>query len=123
VRGITVYRDTGAEGNGMFCDEMGISWHCLPAAVPKGRGIGLAAFRQFLLGADAMSVKRDPSAQRNCKTIAEIHGEFRGLYIRVASQAGVDQSYVSRVARGQRKSALVEELLRSEVKRILKGLV
>jgi hypothetical protein len=70
-----------------------------------------------------MSVERNSTPPRKPKTIAEIHAEFRSLYIRVARQARVDQSFVSRVARGQRKSLLVEELLRSEVKRILKGFV
>jgi transcriptional regulator with XRE-family HTH domain len=69
-----------------------------------------------------MSIERRPSLRKR-KTVSELHAEFRGLYLRVARQAGVDQSYVSRVARGQRKSPLVEELLRSEVKRILQGFV
>jgi transcriptional regulator with XRE-family HTH domain len=44
---------------------------------------------------------------------------FRGLYTRVAQQLGVDQSYVSRVARGERESAAVTAALRKEIRKIL----
>jgi transcriptional regulator with XRE-family HTH domain len=40
----------------------------------------------------------------------------------VARKLGVDRSYVSRVARGERRSERVEAALRAEVKRIEKGL-
>jgi len=43
---------------------------------------------------------------------------FRGLYSRVAKQLGVDPSYVSRVARGQRRNANVENALIAEVRRL-----
>ena len=46
------------------------------------------------------------------------YAHYRGLYARVARQLGVDRSYVSRVARGERRSQRVEEALRAEVKRI-----
>ena len=41
---------------------------------------------------------------------------FRGIYNRVAKRMGVDPSYVSRVARGERKSAVVEKALAEEVR-------
>jgi transcriptional regulator with XRE-family HTH domain len=41
---------------------------------------------------------------------------FRGIYNRVAKRLGVDPSYVSRVARGERKSAAVEKALAEEVR-------
>jgi hypothetical protein len=41
---------------------------------------------------------------------------FRGVYNRVAVRLGVDPSYVSRVARGERKSALVKKALAEEVR-------
>jgi hypothetical protein len=41
---------------------------------------------------------------------------FRGIYNRVAKRLGVDPSYVSRVARGERKSAVVEKALTEEVR-------
>jgi len=43
---------------------------------------------------------------------------YRGLYSRVARGLGVDRSYVSRVARGERSSPEVEAALRAELKRI-----
>jgi hypothetical protein len=39
----------------------------------------------------------------------------RGLYNRVALQLGCDPSYVSRVARGERKSQAISEALRAEI--------
>ncbi len=41
-----------------------------------------------------------------------------GLYSRVATRLGVDRSYVSRVARGERHSEQVEQLLSTEFNRI-----
>jgi len=43
---------------------------------------------------------------------------FRGIYNRVAKRLGVDPSYVSRVARGERKSGVVEKALADEVRLI-----
>jgi transcriptional regulator with XRE-family HTH domain len=43
----------------------------------------------------------------------------RGLYGRVAKKLGVDPSYVSRVARGKRRSVKIEALLESEYSKIL----
>jgi transcriptional regulator with XRE-family HTH domain len=40
---------------------------------------------------------------------------FRGLYNRVAGKLGVDPSYVSRVARGERKSAAILAALEEEM--------
>ena len=39
----------------------------------------------------------------------------RGIYHRVAQKVGCDPSYVSRVARGERKSEAVSEALRAEM--------
>jgi len=44
---------------------------------------------------------------------------LRGLYARVARQLDVDPSYVSRVARGQRRSEAVTLALKEEMDRIL----
>ena len=43
---------------------------------------------------------------------------FRGIYSRVAKQVGVDPSYVSRVARGERRNESIEAALVAEVKRL-----
>jgi transcriptional regulator with XRE-family HTH domain len=45
----------------------------------------------------------------------------RGLYKRVADMAGVDPSYVSRVARGERGSQEIEALLSHEVSKLMKS--
>ena len=42
---------------------------------------------------------------------------FRGLYARVAHNLSVDPSYVSRIARGQRKSTVTERALDREFNR------
>ena len=47
---------------------------------------------------------------------------YRGLYVRIAKKLGVDPSYVSRVARGERFSGPVENALRQEVHHISKKL-
>jgi hypothetical protein len=43
---------------------------------------------------------------------------FRGLYNRVATKLNVDPSYVSRVARGERRSAAVLAALEEEIAKI-----
>ncbi len=48
------------------------------------------------------------------------HTLYRGAYSRVAKQLGLDRSYVSRVASGQRRSKKVEAALLAEIKRIEK---
>jgi hypothetical protein len=45
---------------------------------------------------------------------------YRGLYSRVARKLGVDRSFVSRVARGERRSREVEDALHKELRRIEK---
>jgi hypothetical protein len=44
---------------------------------------------------------------------------IRGLYGRVARHLKVDPSYVSRVARGERQSDVIEASLERELKRIM----
>lgn len=45
---------------------------------------------------------------------------YRGLFSRVAREVGVDRSYVSRVARGERQSERVQNALNREIARIEK---
>jgi transcriptional regulator with XRE-family HTH domain len=42
-----------------------------------------------------------------------------GLYSRIARQLNVDRSYVSRVARGERRSQQIEQALSTEFTRIM----
>jgi hypothetical protein len=52
------------------------------------------------------------------KELAPLVSLFRGLYTRVAQKLGVDTSYVSRVARGERKSEAVTAALSEEMQKI-----
>jgi hypothetical protein len=56
------------------------------------------------------------SVDLQTKNLASI---FRGLYIRVAPRLNVDPSYVSRVARGERKSEAVEAEIERETHKII----
>jgi DNA-binding transcriptional regulator YdaS (Cro superfamily) len=49
----------------------------------------------------------------------QLASRMRGLYSRVAEMLGVDPSYVSRVARGERKSPAIEASLNREVSKLL----
>lgn len=50
--------------------------------------------------------------------LLRIHRAHLGVYARVARQLGVDASYVSRVARGERESDRVTRLLFGELRKI-----
>ena len=53
------------------------------------------------------------------KSLIQIAPKIRGLYRRVAEKFGVDPSYVSRIARGERQYPKIENFLNREVQRIL----
>jgi DNA-binding transcriptional regulator YdaS (Cro superfamily) len=53
------------------------------------------------------------------KPSIQIALKIRGLYRRIADKFGVDPSYVSRIARGERHSPKIEAFLNREVQRIL----
>ena len=55
------------------------------------------------------------------KSPLRIPGLYRGVYSRVARRVGVDPSYVSRVARGERVSSKVEKALIAELSRVEKA--
>jgi hypothetical protein len=52
------------------------------------------------------------------KPLLQAVAVFRGLYDRVARELNVDPSYVSRVARGERKSQKIDAALRKEINRV-----
>jgi hypothetical protein len=62
-------------------------------------------------------MKRDNHNDRehSLQTITRL----RGLYTRIAVRFGVHPSFVSRVARGERKSKLIKAALLKELKEIL----
>ena len=59
----------------------------------------------------------DNAKQHNIK-VNPPHTLYRGVYRRVAAQLGVDPSYVSRVARGERISSEIQQTLTAELDRI-----
>jgi hypothetical protein len=61
------------------------------------------------------------TTKRNSETLLP-QALYRGLYMRVAKNLGVDPSYVSRVARGERNSIQVENALRQEILEISRKL-
>jgi hypothetical protein len=60
--------------------------------------------------------------RRQAEPIAKMVSLSRGLYARVARRMRCDVSYVSRIARGERRSARVEAVLRTEFRNVLKKL-
>jgi hypothetical protein len=59
--------------------------------------------------------------EMNARTVTptNLASLIRGLYGRVARQLKVDPSYVSRVARGERRSDTIEATLERELRRIM----
>jgi hypothetical protein len=55
---------------------------------------------------------RDNSSTNLNRGTQSLHALYRGLYVRIARKLDVDPSYVSRVARGDRRSSEVENALR-----------
>jgi transcriptional regulator with XRE-family HTH domain len=54
------------------------------------------------------------------KAVLNRHQLYRGIYSRVAKQLGIDRSYVSRVASGERTSEKVQKALLREIDRVEK---
>jgi transcriptional regulator with XRE-family HTH domain len=50
--------------------------------------------------------------------VATLVSEYRGLYNRIARLTGVDPSYVSRIARGERTNLTVKLALLKEINRL-----
>jgi transcriptional regulator with XRE-family HTH domain len=61
---------------------------------------------------------RDNSSTSPNPGIQSPQSLYRGLYVRIARKLGVDPSYVSRVARGDRRSSEIEEALRQALEEI-----
>ena len=60
------------------------------------------------------------ATQNSSAPLNNLASLIRGLYGRVASQLDVDPSYVSRVARGERQSEVIEAALQREMRKIIK---
>ena len=55
------------------------------------------------------------------KSRLQLASVVRGLYKRVSDKLGVDPSYVSRVARDERRSPKIEASLNQEISKLLKS--
>jgi len=67
---------------------------------------------------DALT-KDDDQLKKKVSTLNRYVQSLCGLYSRIARQLQVDRSYVSRVARGERRSQEIERALSSEFTRIM----
>lgn len=65
------------------------------------------------------SVGNENDKQRKISLVNRYVQSLCGLYSRIARQLKVDRSYVSRVARGERRSALVETAIVNEFERVI----
>jgi predicted XRE-type DNA-binding protein len=60
----------------------------------------------------------DSTAKKKINKLNRLIETLCGIYTRVARRMGVDRSFVSRVARGERHSKPVEDALVTEYKRV-----
>jgi hypothetical protein len=74
--------------------------------------------RQTLASDSGMEEKEDSPQRMMMPLLHHYVQSLCGLYSRVARQLHVDRSYVSRVARGERRSEDIERELSTEFKRI-----
>jgi transcriptional regulator with XRE-family HTH domain len=66
----------------------------------------------------ATRASKSPTTQR--KYLLKLHRLHEGLYARIARRTGVDASYVSRVARGERHSPKISTALLADLASIEK---
>ena len=59
-----------------------------------------------------------PNDRENAQAVLRWHRLHNGVYAKVARKLGVDPSYVSRVATGERRSGKIQEALISELQKI-----
>ena len=64
--------------------------------------------------------KADSPSNKKLNKLNQLVERLCGIYARVARRMGVDRSFVSRVARGERRSEPIEEALLSEYDRVQK---
>jgi hypothetical protein len=76
----------------------------------------------------SLSKQRHPSKSQRTnfahltKPPSDLSSLLRGLYGRVARKLGVDPSYVSRVARSERRSEAIDAELKRQLNKVLKFL-
>jgi len=64
------------------------------------------------------TVAKEQSSTAKLKKLNALVESVCGIYTRVARRLGVHRSFVSRVARGERRSEPVEDVLLDELKRV-----
>ena len=64
------------------------------------------------------TVAKEESSTAKLKKLNALVESVCGIYTRVARRLGVHRSFVSRVARGERRSEPVEDSLLAELKRV-----
>ena len=72
-----------------------------------------------LLQNDERPKKDDDPLKKKVSILNRYVQSLCGLYSRIARQLQVDRSYVSRVARGERRSPQIEQALSTEFTRIM----
>lgn len=72
-----------------------------------------------LLQNDERPKKDDDQLKKKVSILNRYVQSLCGLYSRIARQLQVDRSYVSRVARGERRSHQIEQALSTEFTRIM----
>ena len=65
-------------------------------------------------------IQKVDSVKRVVGPAAKMVSLSRGFYARVAHKVGCDVSYVSRIARGERQSAVVETTLKKEFRLVIR---
>jgi hypothetical protein len=65
--------------------------------------------------------KRPPKREATAEVLLKAHRLHMGVYARVARKLGIDGSYVSRVANGERKSEKVMRAILAELVSIERG--
>ncbi len=72
-----------------------------------------------VLQKDELPKKDDDQLKKKVSALNRYVQSLCGLYSRIARQLQVDRSYVSRVARGERRSTQIEQALSTEFTRIM----
>jgi DNA invertase Pin-like site-specific DNA recombinase len=79
-----------------------------------------SASKQHVRGKNVAKKKMTANEQwpKRLKRLNDVVERVCGIYTRVARRLGVHRSYVSRVARGERRSETIEQALLAEYERV-----
>src|ERR1051325_7877016 len=88
-----------------------------PYVDSESAGVSILA-KGWCTGQWVSSMAKKKSSKTDVKKINHFVQSLCGLYSRIARKLGVDRSYVSRVAKGERQSEAVEQALPAEFDRL-----